>query len=419
MDYAIWVYNRIPKASLGGLSPDEFWTSTRSNHADLRRAHVFGCPVYVLDPHLQNGQRIPKWNARARQGMFVGFSTEHSSLVPLVLNLSTGNISPQYHVIFDDKFLTVPSLRADQTEIDDIFACLYATDRDFFLDPLEDSEGEVVLPSLSSEWMPSDSPSISPSSPPPSASEGDIFPSTPVGIDLTDFDVDEDPETELQSSLSQSNRYPSRSRKAPSRLVYTALPILGSIVTAWGQPPPLYANVARAPTSYHPTTKVTKSLLGELSLLSSSWSTVASAFLAGFSGPQLTLPIDFGDDAAWPSLDVNITRVNSLLSPDLSPLSPPSHVEIDFIQPHAFSAKARGNPEDNPTLEEAFGGEHQVEYYQAALDELKVLQEDLDCWELVPYVNGMHVLPSTWAFKCKRYPDGRIKKVQGSFLCPW
>jgi hypothetical protein len=94
MDYAIWVYNRIPKASLGGLSPDEFWTSTRSDHADLRRAHVFGCPVYVLDPHLQNGQRIPKWNACARQGMFVGFSTEHSSLVPLVLNLSTGNILP-------------------------------------------------------------------------------------------------------------------------------------------------------------------------------------------------------------------------------------------------------------------------------------------------------------------------------------
>jgi hypothetical protein len=82
--------------------------------------------------------------------MFVGFSTEHSSLVPLVLNLSTGHISPQYHVIFDDKFLTVPSLRADQHEIDDIFARLFTTDRDFFLDPVEDSEGDIVLPSLSS-----------------------------------------------------------------------------------------------------------------------------------------------------------------------------------------------------------------------------------------------------------------------------
>ena len=42
--------------------------------------------------------------------MFVGFSPLHSLLVPLVLNIHTGKISPQYHVVFDDKFETVPSL---------------------------------------------------------------------------------------------------------------------------------------------------------------------------------------------------------------------------------------------------------------------------------------------------------------------
>ncbi len=26
-----------------------------------------------------------------------------------------------------------------------------------------------------------------------------------------------------------------------------------------------------------------------------------------------------------------------------------------------------------------------------------------------------HVIPSTWAFKCKRYPDGRIKKFKACF----
>jgi hypothetical protein len=116
-----------------------------------------------------------------------------------------------------------------------------------------------------------------------------------------------------------------------------------------------------------------------------------------------------------PSVDANIARTSSLIVPDLSPLSPPSHTAVDYIQPHAFVTKARGNPDDNPTLEEALGGEHQAEYYQAALNELKVLQETLDCWELVPYVDGMHVLPSTCAFKCKRYPDGCIKKFKARF----
>jgi hypothetical protein len=40
----------------------------------------------------------------------VGFSTLHSSEVPLVLNLQTGSITPQFHVVFDDYFLTVLSI---------------------------------------------------------------------------------------------------------------------------------------------------------------------------------------------------------------------------------------------------------------------------------------------------------------------
>ena len=47
---------------------------------------------------------------RSRRGVFVGFSKVHSSDVPLILNPRTGHISPQYHVVFDDTFSTVPSL---------------------------------------------------------------------------------------------------------------------------------------------------------------------------------------------------------------------------------------------------------------------------------------------------------------------
>eukprot|EP00804_Cyclotella_cryptica_P006881 CCRYP_020804-RA/>CCRYP_020804-RA protein AED:0.48 eAED:0.37 QI:0/-1/0/1/-1/1/1/0/621 len=108
MDYAVWVYNRLPQHG-AGLSPEELFSGIKFPRSGLPRAHVFGSPVYVLDPRLQDGKKIPKWDSRARQGIFVGFSTRHSSLVPLILNPRTQHISPQYHVIFDDAFTTVPS----------------------------------------------------------------------------------------------------------------------------------------------------------------------------------------------------------------------------------------------------------------------------------------------------------------------
>ena len=44
----------------------------------------------------------------------MGFRKMHSTQVGLVLNLLTGSISPQYHVVFDDMFYTLMiSIAAD------------------------------------------------------------------------------------------------------------------------------------------------------------------------------------------------------------------------------------------------------------------------------------------------------------------
>jgi hypothetical protein len=43
----------------------------------------------------------------------MGFSNLHSSEVPLVLNLDTGSITPQFHVVFDDLFAKVPSVERE------------------------------------------------------------------------------------------------------------------------------------------------------------------------------------------------------------------------------------------------------------------------------------------------------------------
>jgi hypothetical protein len=59
MSYAIWVHNRLPLYGYG-LSPEEVWSGVKNRESELSLAHVWGCPVYVLDPALQDGKKISK-----------------------------------------------------------------------------------------------------------------------------------------------------------------------------------------------------------------------------------------------------------------------------------------------------------------------------------------------------------------------
>ena len=452
MDYAVWVYNRLPKESLGGLSPSEFWSSTRSDHVDLQRAHTFGCPVYVLDPRLQDGKSIPKWDSRSRQGMFVGFSPDHSSMVPLVLNLQTGHISPQFHVIFDDSFHTVPTALGSDDQIDDAFAQLFdngkGTARDRFADPNEVSEGarsnapatspsappsrapegdmSIHTPSNAPEGvLPTNSPSGSPSVTPPSvpilALDSDPLDEDTLNpaIDLHDFDH---PPEHLDHPPDDSPPPPRRStrvKRKPVRLIAACtmlLPLGDEHYATWGQPALDAVNFHHQHT-YHAKAKVTRGSLDAKTYLRSSHLPCQSAFLAGFSNSSLQLPWDGNEEDFHPSsflYNADVARINSLISPDLSRLSDPHSPLVSHIEPHALAAK-RGHDPDNPSYDEAMSGPNQSDYLKAAVLELKTLQDDLDCWELVPRTDKMNVLPSTWAFKCKRYPDGRIKKFKARF----
>ena len=154
VNYAVWVFNRLPQMDTG-ICPNEIWSQSWYAHKDFRRAHVFGCPVYVLEPKLQDGQKIPKWDPRAHLGMFMGFSTIHSSLVALVLNVHTGKISPQYHVIFDDTFETVTS-KPPSGHLDKQWERLFKLDREFYLDVEYNEDGTLKtshLPPLDQDWL--------------------------------------------------------------------------------------------------------------------------------------------------------------------------------------------------------------------------------------------------------------------------
>ena len=61
-------------------------------------------PVYVLDKKISDGNKLLRWMPCSHRGVYIGMSPLHSSSVPLVLNPSTGSITPQFHVVFDDWF---------------------------------------------------------------------------------------------------------------------------------------------------------------------------------------------------------------------------------------------------------------------------------------------------------------------------
>ena len=106
MDYAVWLYNHMPQHD-GRLAPMELFCGNKMNCEYLRRAKVFGCPTYVLDPKLSDGMKIPKWQPRAHMAQFLSFSCHHSSSVGLVWNLRTHFVTPQFHIVYDQEFSTV------------------------------------------------------------------------------------------------------------------------------------------------------------------------------------------------------------------------------------------------------------------------------------------------------------------------
>ena len=105
---AAHIRNHVPRQAEGGIPIQIFSGSQVTNKVFHKHQHPFGCPVYVLDAPLQSGLGVkPKWSERSRIGAYLGHSSNHSQSVALVLNLKTGHVSPQFHLVFDDDFQTV------------------------------------------------------------------------------------------------------------------------------------------------------------------------------------------------------------------------------------------------------------------------------------------------------------------------
>jgi hypothetical protein len=145
--HAVALHNMTPGMT-SGYSPEELWTGSRSSHSQLQNVHVWGCPLYILDPRAQGGGKLPAWDPRARRAQNMGFSPLHASTVALARNLSTGHISPQFHVVYDDFFETVHS---DGTDPPEVWAEMITIQA--FRSESIDYDDPDNLPELSDEWL--------------------------------------------------------------------------------------------------------------------------------------------------------------------------------------------------------------------------------------------------------------------------
>ena len=65
MDHAVYIWNNLPKKDTR-LSALEMLTQMKEQYYhSIVHSHVWGCPVYVLDPKLQDGKKLPKWDPQA------------------------------------------------------------------------------------------------------------------------------------------------------------------------------------------------------------------------------------------------------------------------------------------------------------------------------------------------------------------
>ena len=88
---------------------------------------------------------------------------------------------------------------------------------------------------------------------------------------------------------------------------------------------------------------------------------------------------------------------------------------VQTLSPLILAAKTAASKEDNPTWWQAMNGPYAEEFWKAAQLEIETL-EKINAWTVVPRTDDItNVLPSTWAFKVKRYPDGNVKKFKGRF----
>jgi hypothetical protein len=380
--HAVYVLNRIPREDTG-LSPLELFTRKTWPRAKLQELHVWGCPVYVLDGTLSDGKKLPRWQPRSSRSIYMGHSPVHSSAIPLVMNLSTGKLSPQYHVVFDDWFQTVGTSDAEHPnfEHDDWYKTFGLTEWQYIQ---EEDETGIKIPVMSlpdnhhtpSLVMSNDpSPSMLPSTAStsvdsgpkvgesvPVGATGEVPPGDPVpdeparATPLPTVPPSPSPIPQVETSLSSPTDASSQREKAASEPVKEEN---HNVITRPQTRSQTAPTLRRSPRTPKP-----------------------KAF--GLRGPDIEYWESFMANYGTPSPTVNKAKANK--DPDLF------------------------------TWDEAMSSEYKSQFLEAAHAEIESLMQEGTWFEDLRTNATKRIIPCQWVFRIKRSPDGEIKKFKARIV---
>jgi hypothetical protein len=71
--------------------------------------------------------------------------------------------------------------------------------------------------------------------------------------------------------------------------------------------------------------------------------------------------------------------------------------------------------DDTPLFDTAIRSPFQAQWWKTMYNESVTIMIDYACWDYVKRMPDMNILPSTWAFKIKWYPDRHVKKFKACF----
>ena len=410
MEHASYLINIIPNIN-EGLSPEEKFARAFKPTNRLTDLPVWGCPTYVLEPTLQDGKKLPKWRPRSRRGQFVGFSTLHASNVPLVRNITTGSIGPQFHVVYDKWFETI-AVDEKQEEPPEWDVIITHSRFEADLDP-EDKERLQ----LDDEWLTKEE-----------LVERRRVNEQQVARNKRNQEAFERPQ---QQSPSDVKNQTSESTKSEDTRVETTITSSPSTTTN---------------TTTSSTQSIDRSRVSDVETPTIAWpprqsSTTTTTQSAERDTSAKGVNPNLRRSQRTRTKPSNLTYTDKGVASYLqfakrvseikSPLSVQAYVaywtmismdpntgSLDAFQPHltpmALKATRKGKDPDTPTYREAMTGPHRKEFEKAMIKEIRDL-EKRGAWTGVlksSVPKGAQIVPLTWVFKIKRLPNGDFDKFK-------
>lgn len=386
---------------------------------DVTNFHPFGCPVFVLESKLQTSSKgLPKWDPRSRLGIYLGHSPLHAGSVALVLNPSTGHVSPQYHVVFDDKFTTVNHMRTgtvpsnwrdlvenssfcstdEQFSLADVWLRenTFSTDDPASAPPLPTAEAIEVSEGASTPLS-----SHVPTTPLPPPSEGDHL-SPPLVSEGDAVDFSDSPSSPLASACEGDAEIP---KPSPTDTETSLRPHFINLDAS---------GLRRSTRARKPPDRYTAS--------TSATSTKRGSFFSKFQFVGLTAlcAAIFAAQAVHVNARYVNPNSNSVFASTVNTIhNLNSHFDCTLNVLSTFAYAAMNDTNDTFTFKEMCQQPDMPKFIDAMVKEVADHNERLH-WDIIPRAEipaGMKTILAVWSFKRKRLPDGTITKWKARLCC--